>query len=162
MTTEATTIETTTTDATAMDTTPADTTVTETTTADATATDTAPPLDVEDALARSTAQLSRDLRVRTILVISRSGRTAAVMSASRTPAPIVPTSPQAGTCRLATLLWGVIPVVVDSSELDDTQALARRLVRELGFGVEGQKLLVVRGFGTDPARDTPSIAVVTI
>lgn len=124
--------------------------------------DTAPLLTVEDALARSTAQLSRDLRVRTILVISRSGRTAAVMSASRPAAPIVVTSPQAGTCRLATLLWGVIPVVVDSSELDDTQALARRLARELGFGVAGQKILVVRGFGTDPVRDTPSIAVVTI
>ena len=127
-----------------------------------TASDTAPPLAVEDALARSTAQLSRDLRVRTILVISRSGRTAAVMSSSRPAAPIVVTSPRASTCRLATLLWGVIPVVVESNELGDTQALARRLASELGFGVEGQKLLVVRGFSTDPARDTPTIAVVTI
>ncbi len=53
------------------------------------------------------------------------------------------------------ILWGVIPVVVEPNELDDPQALARNLARELGFGVEGQKLLVVRGFGTDPSRDTP-------
>jgi pyruvate kinase len=121
-----------------------------------------PPLAVEDALARSTAQLSRDLRVRTILVISRSGRTAAVMSSSRPAAPIVATSPRADTCRLATLFWGVIPVVVGTEELDEPQSLARKLARDFGFGGEGQTLLVVRGFGTDPTRDTPSITVVTI
>ena len=120
------------------------------------------PVEVEDALARSVAQLSRDLWVRTILVISRSGRTAAVISSSRPAAPIVATSPQASTCRMATLLWRVIPVVVEPNELDDPQALACCLARELGFGVEGQKLLLVRGFGTDPSRDTPSVAVVTI
>ena len=120
------------------------------------------PLAIEDALARSAAQLSRDLLVRTILVISRSGRTAAVMSSSRPAAPVVATSPEASTCRMATLLWGVIPVVVEPNELDDPQALARNLARELGFGVEGQKLLLVRGFRTDPRRDTPSVAVVTI
>ena len=85
-----------------------------------------------------------------------------VISSSRPAAPIVATSPQASTCRMATLLWGVIPVVVEPNELDDPQALARCLARELGFGVEGQKLLLVRGFGTDPSRDTPSVAVVTI
>ena len=120
------------------------------------------PSAVEDALARSAAQLSRDLWARTILVISRSGRTAAVMSSSRPAAPIVATSPQASTCRIATLLWGVIPVVVEPNELDDPLALARSLARELGFGVEGQKLLLVRGFGNDPSRDAPSVAVVTI
>ena len=119
---------------------------------------------VADALARSAAQLSRDLWARTILVISRSGRTAAVMSSSRPAAPIVATSPQASTCRMATLLWGVIPVVVEPNELDDPQALARSLARELGFGVEGQKLLLVPlcAFGTDPSGDAPSVAVVTI
>ena len=122
----------------------------------------APPLTVEEAMARSTAQLSRDLLVRTILVISRSGRTAAVMSSSRPAAPILAASADPATCRMAGLLWGVLPVVVNPKALEDPRKLARRIARELGFGAEGQKLLVVRGFGTDPLRDTPSVTVVTI
>jgi pyruvate kinase len=122
----------------------------------------APPLAVEEAMARTTAQLSRDLLVRTILVISRSGRTAAVMSSSRPAAPIVTASPDPATCRRAALLWGVLPVVVEARALDDPRKLARRLARDLGIGAEGQKVLVVRGFGTDPAGDTPSVTVVTI
>ena len=124
--------------------------------------DVTPPLPVEQAMARSTAQLSRDLLVRTILVISRSGRTAAVMSSSRPAAPILTASADPATCRMAGLLWGVLPVVVNPKALDDPRKLAGRIARELGFGAEGQKLLVVRGFGTDPLRDTPSVTVVTI
>jgi pyruvate kinase len=119
-------------------------------------------LAVEDAMARSTAQLSRDLRVRAILVISRSGRTAAVMSSSRPAAPIVTTSPDPATCRASTLLWGVIPIVVEPRELEHPGRLGRRIARELDLGIDGQKLLVVRGFGNDPARDMPSLTVVSI
>ncbi len=45
------------------------------------------PLPVEDSLAKAMAQLSRDIRARAIVVISKSGRTAQVMSASRPGAP---------------------------------------------------------------------------
>jgi pyruvate kinase len=124
--------------------------------------DPAHALAVEDAMARSTAQLSRDLRVRAILVISRSGRTAAVMSSSRPAAPIVATSPDPATCRASALLWGVIPIVVEPRELEHPGRLGRRIARELDLGKEAQKLLVVRGFGSDPARDMPSLTVVTI
>lgn len=119
-------------------------------------------LAVEDAMAKSTAQLSRDLRVRAILVISRSGRTAAVMSSSRPAAPMVTTSPDPATCRASALLWGVIPVVVEPTVLAHPDQLGRRFARELGLGTKGQKLLVIRGFGNDPARDVPSLSVVTI
>ena len=121
-----------------------------------------PPLATEDALARSTAQLSRDLQVRGILVVSRSGRTAAVMSASRPAAPIVATSPDPATCRMATLLWGVIPLTVEPEALADAAELARRLARDMGIASEGQKVLVVRGLGADPLRDIPSISVPTL
>jgi pyruvate kinase len=120
-----------------------------------------PPLAREDAMAKAMAQLSRDLQVRAIVVVSRTGRTSAVMSASRPAAPIVATSPDLGTSRRMALLWGAIAQVVEEKEFDRPEDLARRLSRELGLAAEGQCVLLVRGFGVDPARDTPSITVVT-
>jgi pyruvate kinase len=114
------------------------------------------PLPAEDALARAMAQLSRDIQARAIVVISKSGRTAQVMSASRPAAPIVATSPDSSTCRKTAVLWGIVPRLVEM-EFDRPEDLARRLARDLGLGVEGQNVLLVRGFGGDP-----SLTVVTI
>jgi pyruvate kinase len=119
------------------------------------------PVPREDAMAKATAQLSRDLQVRAIVVISRSGRTSAVMSASRPAAPIVATSPDPGTCRRTALLWGAIARLVEEKEFGRPEELARRLARELGLAAAGHSVLLVRGFGLDPARDRPSITVVT-
>jgi hypothetical protein len=46
---------------------------------------------------------------------------------------------------------------VEEREFARPEDLARRLARDLGLGVEGQNVLLVRGFGGDP-----SITVVTI
>jgi len=119
--------------------------------------DSAIPMAAEDALAKAMAQLSRDIQSRAIVVISKSGRTAQVMSASRPAAPIVATSPDSGTCRKTAVLWGIIPRLVEEKEFECPEDLARHLARDLGLGVEGQTVLLVRGFGNDP-----SLAVVTI
>jgi pyruvate kinase len=119
--------------------------------------DSAAPIPAEDALAKAMAQLSRDIQARAIVVISKSGRTAQVMSASRPGAPIIATSPDSGTCLKTALLWGIIPRMVEENEFSCPEDLARRLARDLGLGVEGQTVLLVRGFGNDP-----SLAVVTI
>jgi pyruvate kinase len=119
--------------------------------------DSTAPMPAEDALAKAMAQLSRDIQSRAIVVISKSGRTAQVMSASRPAAPIVATSPDSGTCRRTAVLWGIIPRLVEEKEFERPEHLARTLARDLGLGVEGQNVLLVRGFGNDP-----SLAVVTI
>ena len=120
------------------------------------------PISIEDALAASNAQLSRDLRVRAIVVISTSGRSVAVVSSARPQAPIVAVLPDAATSRVANLIWGSIPLTVDSSELEDPRALARRLLTELKLAVEGQAFLMVRGFSPDPQQSFPSISIGTV
>ena len=117
------------------------------------------PLAIPEALARSTAQLSRDLMARSILVISRSGRTSAILSSSRPAAPIIATSHDPQTCRTTSLLWGVVPVLTEPDELEEPHVLARQLASELGLGSVGQKVLIVRGLGDNPIHDLPSITV---
>jgi pyruvate kinase len=65
-------------------------------------------MPAEDVLARAMAQLSRDIQARAIAVISRSGRTAQVMSAPWPAAPIVATSPDPAAgwgARVRTCSW---------------------------------------------------------
>jgi pyruvate kinase len=117
------------------------------------------PLALEDAVARATAQLSHDLRVRCIVVFTRSGWTAEKVSAGRPQAPILSVTPDAGACRRTSLFWGAEPVKVDALEPDPNHELTRRLAKEAGLATEGDYVLAVRGFSWDPRRNVPTLAV---
>ena len=121
-----------------------------------------PPIPFGDAVAHSTAQLSRDLAVRAIVVVSQSGMSATTTSAARPAAPVVCVSSSQATCRRMALLWGSIPWHAYDAELVDAVSLARSVVRWLGLAQRGQYILLVRWFSADPARNTPSITLLTV
>ena len=118
-----------------------------------------PPVELGVALARSTAQLSRDLMVRAITVVSRTGTSTAQVACSRPAAPVLAITDSEATCRRMSLLWGVVPLLVSSEELDDAPRTARRLASRLGLADEDDRLLLVRGFHPDPALAQPSVTV---
>ncbi|MBC8432241.1 MAG: pyruvate kinase [Desulfobacterales bacterium] len=120
------------------------------------------PFPIEDALSESMAQLSRDLLARAIMIISIQGRSLEVMSSSRPAAPMIGICPDYKSSCIASLLWGVIPVTADPAEIDNPNLLAKRIVKELGLTVEGQTILVVRGFSRDAKQNTPSVTIVTL
>jgi pyruvate kinase len=118
-----------------------------------------PPLALEDAVARATAQLSRDLQVRCIVVFTRSGWTAGKVCAGRPQAPILSVTPDSGACRRTSLYWGVEPVKVDSLEPDRNHDLTRSLAKESGLASDDDYVLVVRGFSWDPKLNAPTLTV---
>ncbi len=120
------------------------------------------PFPVEDALSESMALLSRDLMVRAIVVISKQGHSLSVMSSSRPAAPIVGICPDRRSACTACLLWGVIPVAVDSAEDQDPHLLAKEVVREKGLVAQDSTILVVRGFSNDPTQNIPSVTVLSV
>ncbi|HEX2173836.1 MAG TPA: pyruvate kinase [Dehalococcoidia bacterium] len=117
----------------------------------------APPLSLPAAIARSTAQLSRDLRVRSVVVLTDTGTTARLVAAARPAAPVIVVGPDLGTCRRSNLLWGTVPVQVDADHLRHPQALARRIAVDLGLAGEGQYLVTIAGFKTSPQESAPTI-----
>jgi pyruvate kinase len=121
-----------------------------------------PPIPLHQAVARSIAQLSRDLRVRTIVVLSHSGTTAGVVAAARPAAPVVAVTTDAGICRQMNLLWGVIPVQVEAAEFERLPDLARRLARTLGLAGEGCFLLAVAGFSAIEWESEPTTTVLRV
>jgi pyruvate kinase len=120
------------------------------------------PADPGEAMALATSALSRDLLVRTILVLSRSGTSAREVSAARPAAPIVAVSHNERTCRLMNLYWGVIPVKVDGDDMDEPLDLGRRLARELQLAEPETPILVVQGFQDDPRTNQPTVTVLRV
>ncbi len=62
------------------------------------------------AISRATAQLSRDLKVRAVVVFSSTGITAQEVASARPAAPVIAASSVRETARRMTLLWGTVPV----------------------------------------------------
>ena len=119
-----------------------------------------PPLTVREAVANATAQLSRELLVRAIVVVD-GGRSLSVMSSARPAAPVVGASSDAAEHAMGCLAWGVIPM--DVGDDDPTlPSVAGRIVRDLDLAVPGDNILVVRGFSAEPGLNMPSITVVSV
>jgi pyruvate kinase len=121
-----------------------------------------PPLELSDAVARAAAQLSRDLRVRAIFVMSRTGLTARIVSTSRPAAPVIAVSPDERTSRVMQLLWGVVPSAASPEAWANPEELARRLVQQYGLGENGGHILRVSGFHLDGDLNIPTISVLRV
>jgi pyruvate kinase len=118
------------------------------------------PLPIQTAIGRSISQLSRDLRVRAIVVRSQSGTSANVVSAARPAAPIAAATSRADSCRQMNLLWGVVPLITDNDQ--PAPQLAVALARQLELAEEGQFVLAVEGVGDNSKRDTPIMTLTAV
>jgi pyruvate kinase len=117
-----------------------------------------------EALARATAQLSRDLRCRAIVVVGE-GEAAArarVIAAARPGAPIVVVSPSRRAVAQTTLVWGVVAVLVPAADLEAADRCARREARRLGLAEPGEEILLVEGQRGEGGADDLGIAVLRV
>jgi pyruvate kinase len=99
--------------------------------------------DPSEALSRATSLLSRDLEVRAVVVPTRSGRTARLVSAERPAAPIVALTHDPALARRLSLCWGLIAEVRPEGALRAPQAAALDAVRNFGLAEANQPVLLV-------------------
>jgi pyruvate kinase len=116
------------------------------------------PLPLRLAVARSMAQLARELRVRAIVVRSRGGRSARVTSSTRPQAPVVGLTTDPTVYRRMALLWGVEPRLVSGGDFEQPLPAARREAVELGLAGPDDVILLLSGFG----KGEPVITVLTV
>lgn len=119
-------------------------------------------LPIWDAMANSMAQLAQELKVHAVVVISQSGMSAATMSSARPAAPVVAITNREDVCRKMAMLWGVIPVLSENAGKSNPNILARKMVLDEGLAIVGEKILLIRGFHSDNALNTPSVTVLTL
>jgi pyruvate kinase len=104
---------------------------------------------VQDAVSAAISQLSRDLMVRCIVVETRTGRTAFVISSDRPSSPIIVLTPYDRVLRRLQLLWGVVPHLISGSrfKVEKSIAYAESFMKGLKLAGSGDYLLMVRGIG---------------
>jgi hypothetical protein len=59
------------------------------------------------------------------------------------------------------LIWGVLPIAADADGIDSPLSFARQAVRDFKLVENEATILIVRGFSSDPEKNTPSVTIAT-
>lgn len=124
--------------------------------------DDTPPLEFGDALSNATSQLSRDLLVRAIVVISRSGMSAVTVSAARPAAPIIGITDRQEVWRKMQLMWGLLPCYIKNINRKNASLLARQQAQKQGLASKGDYILLVQGFHARKSDNAPSVSILQV
>lgn len=121
-----------------------------------------PPIPLWSVIAETTSRMSRDLMARAVMVVTRSGKSAEIVSTARPASPIVALTADPEVCRKLCLRWGVIPVLDKAVGGENPNELARSYAKNLKLASKGQYVLLVRGFHGEHVLNLPSVTVVEV
>jgi len=102
----------------------------------------------EHAIAAATVDSARQIGAPAILVLTRSGFSARLVSSYRPPAPVFAVTTELSTYRQLAAVWGVVPVLAEDVEVS-YEALSEhgmRAVVESGVGEVGSAVAITAGF----------------
>ena len=98
----------------------------------------------QNAVSAAIAQLSRDLRVRCIIVPTRSGSAAYMVSSDRPSSPVIALTSSEKVLKRLLLIWGVHPYYTDSKyDIRESLAYAEAFMKRLKLAGRGDYLLIV-------------------
>ena len=114
------------------------------------------------AIAHAANTLAHELRLQGIIVPTRSGHTAAVLSASRPSSPLLGVSARKETCHRLALHWGIIPFYIEEKEAHDWHLLSQDICNRCKLTKTGNRVLLVSGFKDDELRNEPVMKIIRI
>jgi pyruvate kinase len=101
-----------------------------------------------DAMGVATAQLSRDLKVHCIFVLTITGTTARIISSDRPAAPILAFTHSEQVARRMQLFWGVCPYFIKKPMTPEAcLAEGEALVRKKKLAKSGDYMIMISGLG---------------
>ena len=102
----------------------------------------------EHAVASAAVAAARDLGAPAILTITKSGFSARLVSSHRPAVPIFAVTTEATTYRGLAAVWGVVPVLADTDDVnyDTLTAIGKKAIRLSGTGQAGDPILITAGF----------------
>jgi pyruvate kinase len=99
---------------------------------------------LHNAIGNAIAQLSRDLMVRTVFVITRTGYSARIVASDRPSSPIFAFTPSQNIQRRLNLVWGIYPYYLpENNTMKDYIAYGEGILRELKLAGPGNFTIVL-------------------
>jgi pyruvate kinase len=114
------------------------------------------------AVAHAVYALAKDLKLQGILVPTRTGTTAKVLSANRPTSPLLGVCSDERVCCRLSLHWGVISFHVKEKETHDWKVLCKSISKQCHLSRTGNTVLFVSGFSHDPALSEPVLKLMHI
>ena len=119
--------------------------------------------DVTDAISHATVTTSMDLGAKYIVTVTKSGKTAKMISKYRPSCPIIACSPEMFTVRQLNLSWGVIPIFVEEkTNTDELFAAAFEAAKKHGLLRNGDLVVTTAGVPLGISGNTNLLRVDTI
>jgi pyruvate kinase len=117
-----------------------------------------PPYNTGDdaaSITRAARELAHDLNVAAIAVFTHTGRTALLMSKSRSRVPVMAFTPTENSLGRMCLLWGIMPnYLTMSSTLREMVNKADQVFEDTNLVAKGQQIVVLSGFPANQIRHT--------
>lgn len=102
--------------------------------------------DVTNAISHATCTSAQDLGAAAIITVTKSGRTAKMISKYRPSCPIICCTTDETVCRQLSLSWGVTPLMIGEAEnTDDLFELAVQAGEDAGLLHEGELVVMTAG-----------------
>ena len=102
--------------------------------------------DVTNAISHATCTTGMDLNAAAIITVSKSGRTARMISKFRPTCPIIACCISPNVCRQLNLSWGVSPVMMDETKTtDELFEKAVETAQKNGFVKQGDITVITAG-----------------
>jgi len=122
-----------------------------------------PAENLQDSLAKSACNLSREVKVKAIVPFTRSGATAMAVAKFRPPVPIYAVTHDRETFRRLNLVWGVEPLLtVPAESTDRIIKLSIEAAKEKKLVKKGDRIIVLAGAPTGIPGTTNLLKVVTV
>lgn len=118
----------------------------------------------EHAVASATVESARQLSAAAIIVITRSGGSARLVSSYRPPVPIVAVCTDPFRYNQLNAVWGVRAALAGDEEVryESLTNFGRKTVLEAGFGKPGDSVIVTAGFPFHTSGSTNTMRVETL
>ena len=114
------------------------------------------------AISHAATSLCRELRLQGIIVPTRSGSTAIVLSADRPTSPLIGVCSDKRICRRLSLNWGVIPYFIEEKVTHDWACVCKEISLQSAWLKNGHRVLLVSGFHDDENLNMPVMKMLSV
>lgn len=122
-----------------------------------------PAKTLQDSLAKSACNLSREVKVKAIVPFTRSGASALAVAKYKPPVPIYAVTHDIETCRRLNLVWGVEPfLTLPAQSTDRIIEESLKVAKEKKLAKKGDRIIVLAGAPTGIPGTTNLLRVVTV